>query len=164
MRFEEYVQQRGRALLGLAYVLTSDAHLAEDVVQSALAQAYRRWRVVGMALSPDAYVRRIVVNVYLDWQRRRSSSETPRDRMWELTATSPDPSEGVTSQDHLRWLLSQLPPRARTILALRYYADLDDSVIAEAMGISASTVRATASRALSVLRKMINADSLKELP
>ena len=52
----------------------------------------------------------------------------------------------------MRQLLATLAPRARTTLVLRYYADLDDAAIAEAMGVSASAVRATASRALTTLR------------
>jgi RNA polymerase sigma factor (sigma-70 family) len=50
-------------------------------------------------------------------------------------------------------MLAHLAPRARTILVLRYYADLDDNAIADVMQISPSTVRATASRALAGLRE-----------
>jgi RNA polymerase sigma factor (sigma-70 family) len=53
-----------------------------------------------------------------------------------------------------RRLLRELGPRARTVLVLRYYSDLDDAAIAELMGISPSTVRATASRALDRLRHL----------
>ncbi len=52
----------------------------------------------------------------------------------------------------MRVALDSLPPRARSILVLRYYADLDDRAIAQSLGISESTVRATASRALATLR------------
>ena len=48
----------------------------------------------------------------------------------------------------MRVALDSLPPRSRSILVLRYYADLDDRAIAETLGIAESTVRATASRAL----------------
>ena len=43
MQFEAYVAARGPALLRFAYVLTTDAHAAEDLVQSALADTYRHW-------------------------------------------------------------------------------------------------------------------------
>ena len=49
-------------------------------------------------------------------------------------------------------MLDGLAPRARAVLVLRFYADLDDAAIAAEMGIAASTVRATASRALATLR------------
>jgi RNA polymerase sigma factor (sigma-70 family) len=59
-------------------------------------------------------------------------------------------------------LVTALAPRARTVLVLRYYADLDDAAIAEAMGVSASTVRATASRALETIRRGAALDAMKE--
>ena len=62
-------------------------------------------------------------------------------------------ADGVAARDETRRMLAQLAPRARTILVLRYYADLDDSAIADVLRISPSTVRATASRALAGLRE-----------
>lgn len=152
MRFEDYVTEQGQALFRLAYVLTGDPHRAEDLTQTALADAYRHWRKVVKAQSPDAYVRRMLVNAHLSWHRRRSSTERPTDlAAWEPTPEQ-DHAEGVASRDHLRKLLATLAPRARTVLALRYYDDLDDAAIAEVMGINSSAVRATASRALASLR------------
>ena len=168
MEFEAYVTEQGGALLRLAYVLTGDAHRAEDLAQTALAEAYRHWRKVQAAHSPDAYLRRILVNAHLDWHRRRSSTELPTD----LAAYEPAPIElgpdRVAARDHLRQLLNGLAPRARTVLVLRYYVDLDDRAIAEAMGVSESAVRATASRALASLRNVVGAggvlDAWEETP
>jgi len=61
-------------------------------------------------------------------------------------------------------VLATLPPRARTALILRYYADLDDAGIADAMGVSVSAVRATTSRALATLRAGGVAATLTETP
>lgn len=164
MRFEDYVTERGQALLRLAYVLTGDAHRAEDLTQTVLADVYRHWRKVVAARHPDAYVRRMLVNAHLDWHRRRSSTERPTDlAAWE-PAVEADPAEGVASRDQLRQLLATLAPRARIALVLRYYADLDDNAIAEAMGVSASAVRATTSRALATLRNGGVVDAVKETP
>lgn len=152
MTFEEYVAARGPALLRFAYVLTTDQHLAEDLVQSALADAYRHWRKVARAEHPDAYVRRIVVNTHLGWRRRRSSGESPTGADLDVETRTADPADAVAARDESRRLLDELPPRTRTILVLRYYADLDDAAIADLMGLSPSSVRATASRALATLR------------
>ncbi|GAA3349155.1 SigE family RNA polymerase sigma factor [Amorphoplanes nipponensis] len=152
MGFEEYVAEQGQSLLRLAYVLTGDAHRAEDLTQTALADAYRHWGRITAARRPDAYVHRMLINAHLDWHRRRSSTERPTDLAgWEPPATI-DPAEGIASRDQLRQVLATLPPRARTALILRYYADLDDAGIADAMGVSVSAVRATTSRALATLR------------
>src|SRR5436305_1579841 len=59
--FDDYVQSRGWALLRFAYVLSGDAHLAEDLVQEVLARMHRRWeRVVAMDHA-EAYVRQAIV-------------------------------------------------------------------------------------------------------
>lgn len=151
VEFEAFVAEQTPGLLRLAFVLTGDRHRAEDLTQSALLDAHRRWGRVAGAGSPAAYVRRMLVNAHLDWHRRRSSSEVPVDIDADRTVVD-DVVETIASRDQLRTMLAGLPPRARTVLVLRYYADLDDTAIGEAMGIGASTVRATASRALATLR------------
>jgi RNA polymerase sigma-70 factor (sigma-E family) len=153
--FEEYVAQRGQSLLRFAYVLTGDSHLAEDLTQTALADAYRHWRKVERAGNRDAYVRRILVNAHLSWRRRRSSTGRPAEAIAQTAIA-------VTARDQTRWLLNGLAPKARTVLVLRYYADLDDTAIAELMGIRPSTVRATASRALAALRNDGVLDAMEE--
>lgn len=152
MQFEEYVAARGQALLRFAYVLTTDAHAAEDLVQSALADAYRHWRKVSRADHPDAYVRRMIVNTHLGWRRRRASTEIPTGTPADSASPAADHAEAVAARDESRRALDSLPPRARTVLVLRYYADLDDAAIADTLGITSSSVRATASRALAALR------------
>lgn len=164
MRFEDYAAEQGQSLFRLAYVLTNDAHRAEDLTQTALVDAYRHWRKVEAARNPHAYVRRLLVNAHLDWHRRRSSTERPTDTAASEPSVVADPAEGVATRDQLRRMLATLAPRARTALVLRYYADLDDSAIADAMGVSASTVRATTSRALATLRDGGAVDALKETP
>ena len=164
VRFEDYVSEHGQSLLGLAYVLAGDAHRAQDLTQTALADAYRHWRKVEAARNPDAYVRRILVNSHLNWHRRRSSTERPSDLSAYEPVSQADPADGVASRDQIRRLLTTLAPRARTVLVLRYYADLDDAAIGEALGVSASSVRATTSRALATLRDGDPLNTLKETP
>jgi RNA polymerase sigma-70 factor (sigma-E family) len=151
MEFDDYVAARGQSLLRFAYVLTGDEHSAEDLVQSALANAYRHWRKVSRAEHPDAYVRRIVVNTHLSWRRRKSSGEQPTGE--DLDATVADHAETIANRDASRRILDALPQRARTVLVLRYYADLDDAAIADLLGLTPSSIRATASRALATLRQ-----------
>jgi RNA polymerase sigma-70 factor (sigma-E family) len=150
--FQEYVAQQGHQLLRLAHVLTGgDAHAAQDLTQTTLVDVYRHWRRVTAARNGDAYVRRMMVNAHLRRQRLRSSGEVPAEQH-DPGATVADPADEVAARDETRRMLARLAPRARTILVLRYYADLDDNAIADAMRISPSTVRATASRALADLR------------
>jgi RNA polymerase sigma-70 factor (sigma-E family) len=162
--FEQFVAAQGASLLRLAFVLTGDRHLAEDLAQTALADAYRHWRKASAARDPEAYVRRMLVNAHLSWRRRRSSTERPAE--WADTSADPEagPGDALADREQMRTLLADLAPRARTVLVLRYYADLDDAAIAEAMGVSPSAVRATASRALASLRNAAVVESVQEAP
>ncbi|RBY90792.1 SigE family RNA polymerase sigma factor [Blastococcus sp. TF02A-26] len=161
MTFEQFVAAQGQPLLRLAFVLSGDRHLAEDLAQTALADAHRHWQRVAAAQDPAAYVRRMLVNAHLSWRRRRWTTERPVER------TDPGPpvadhGQAVVDRDRMRILLAGLAPRARTVLVLRYYADLDDAAIADALGITASSVRATASRALAALRGATTPEALEE--
>ena len=153
MDFETYVAARGPALLRFAYVLTRDADAAQDLTQAALADVLAKWRRVAAADHPDAYVRRAMLNRHLSWRRRLSSREVsvpdvPLERVEGV-------DHGVAARDEARRFLAGLPPRARAVLVLRYYADLDDAAIATTLGIAESNVRATASRALATLRSRL---------
>ncbi|WP_309229736.1 MULTISPECIES: SigE family RNA polymerase sigma factor [unclassified Blastococcus] len=163
MTFEEFVDAQGAALLRLAFVLTGDRHLAEDLTQTALADAYRHWRKVTAAQDPAAYVRRMLVNAHLSWRRRRSSTERPSE-LPDRVDLADRPGDALAERDQLRTLLAGLAPRARTVLVLRYHADLDDAAIADAMGVSPSAVRATASRALATLRTTALTETVQEAP
>ena len=153
MTFEAYVEALGAALLRLAYLLTGHAQDAEDLVQSALLDALRHWRRVAASASPDAYVKKILVNRHLTNRRRRWHGERPTD------FADPDaphvpvlPRSDLEDRETFHEQLGHLPPRGRAVLVLRYYEDLADEQIAELLGIAASSVRATASRALAALR------------
>ncbi len=153
MDFDDYVAARGPELLRFAYVLTTDAHRAEDLVQDVLIKVYRRWNRVQRSDNRDAYVHRMLVNADASWRRRLSNREFP-GALDPLHAgeVTPDPSEASALRDDVLRRLRTLPRRARTVLVLRYYADHDDATIAEMLGIRPATVRALASRALTHLR------------
>ncbi|MEV4276626.1 SigE family RNA polymerase sigma factor [Actinoplanes xinjiangensis] len=152
MTFESFVAEHGQALMRLAFVLTGHRQHAEDLAQTALVDAYRNWAKVAAARRPDSYVRKVLVNAHLSWRRRRWTTERPSEINDAAAGLLPDPSDALVERDHLRTMLAGLAPRARTVLVLRYYADLTDAAIAETMGITESSVRATASRALAALR------------
>jgi RNA polymerase sigma-70 factor (sigma-E family) len=153
--FDAFVAARGSALLRHAYVLTGDRHLAEDLVQEVLARLYLRWDHVAGAASPEAYVRTSLTRQFLSWRRRRSSGERPTDHVPE-SIPAYDGVDAVDDDDLLWRLLARLPRKQRAILALRFYDDRSDQQIAEILGVSASTVRSQASRALATLRDQLS--------
>ncbi len=153
MDFEDYVAARGRALERYAFVLAGDGHVAQDLVQTALLKAYRRWRWVARADHPDAYVRRIVTTSYLDWRRRRT--EQPLPDLPEPAARAPDPADTVVQRDELLRALALLTPHQRAVLVLRHYEGCDDAAIAAVLGCGEGTVRTHASRGLERLRRSL---------
>lgn len=164
MSFDVLVASRAEAWLRLAYLLTGDRQLAEDLLQTTLVEVYRRWRWVEHGAHPDAYVRRALVHTAISWRRRRSWWERPTASGLLPEAggcfgggPSPDPAEALAARDALWRLLHRLPPRARAVLVLRFFEDLDDAAIAELLGTAQGTVRATASRALATLRSELAA-------
>ena len=143
--FEAFVSARGQALLRFAYALCRDADLAQDLVQDSLVKAHAKWSRVE---TPDAYVRRAIVNDYCSWRRRLSSRDL-------VTSTLPEgAAAGVGPEDRAAmWpLLAELPRQQRAVLVLRFYEDLDDDAIAGVLGCSSATVRSHASKALAALR------------
>ena len=73
--FREFVVARQRALLRTAWLLTDDWGKAEDLVQTALVRSWPHWSRIAAAGTPEAYVRRVMVNKALDWRQRRWHGE-----------------------------------------------------------------------------------------
>jgi len=157
--FERFVASKGQSLMRLAFVLCGDRHQAEDLTQVVLTKAYRKWRQIETAESPDAYVRKILVNTFVSWRRLKSSHEVlvgdVPDDIADNAPGNDDLADVIASFDYAKQLLSRLSRQSRAILVLRYYADLDDAAIASELGISQSSVRSTASRALATLRTVL---------
>lgn len=143
--FDDFVVARYGALLRTSYLLTRDHALAEDLVQTALAKAWFAWdRIDGR---PESYVRRILVNTYTSWWRRRWNGEHATEEVPEQPVEHPE--EG----GHDLWIaLGRLPRRQRAAVVLRYFEDLSEAETARIMGCSVGTVKSQTSRALAKLR------------
>jgi RNA polymerase sigma-70 factor (sigma-E family) len=151
--FQDYVASRGQALSRLAYLLTGSHTDADDLVQHALAKVYARWPHVATLDSPDAYVRRVMANQNVSWWRSRRREQLT-DRVPEVVFD--DAAADHANADLVRTCLRSLAPRQRAAIVFRYYEDLDDAAIAEALGCSVSTVRSQISRALVTLRARVD--------
>lgn len=147
----DYVAARQRALLRTARMLTGDEQLAEDLVQTTLERVWPHWQRVARDRDPDAYVRRVMVNTYSSWWRRKWRGEQPTSDLPEIT-TPDDDFARADLTDALRRLLPTLTPRQRAVLVLRYYEDLTETATAEVLGCSVGTVKSQTSKALARLR------------
>ena len=72
--FRDFVAARSSALLRSGWLLTGDWALAEDLVQTALIRSWPRWERITRRDDPEIYVRRVMVNTWASWSRRRWSS------------------------------------------------------------------------------------------
>lgn len=155
---EQWVDAALPRLMGAALALTGHRHDAEDLVQETLAKVLVSWEKVGRADSPDAYVRRVMVNSFLSGKRKRSSTEVvshdavTADWRGAAQGSGDGHDSQLAARDHMWQLLATLPPRQRAVLVLRYYDDLPDAQIAEVLGCSAVSVRVAAHRGMGTLR------------
>jgi RNA polymerase sigma-70 factor (sigma-E family) len=151
--FEEFAAARLPAILRYATALAGRPELAEDIVQDVLLRAQRRWRRIGATDRPDLYVKRMVLNEYLGWRRRRSSTDLVMSSdMLDGLGLVPDHAQRSGDRDAVRRGLALLPRKQRAVLLLRYYEGLPDAEIAALLGCGAGTVRSHASRAIATLR------------
>lgn len=148
--FDDFVSGSWRSLRQAAYVLTGNTADAEDLLQTVLVRTYAHWPRVGRD-DPVAYVRRALVNAYVDTWRRRQVlridpvEEVPDVVSWDETTRTDDRAE-------LAARLASLSPRERAMVVQRHYFDLSEQDVAAAMGCSVGTVKSTCSRALRRLR------------
>lgn len=145
------------SFLRYAVVLTGDHDLAQDVVQEVLARAHVRWSRISESESPEAYVRRMVLNEYLSWRRRWAVRHVHAagERLVDLADARGgvgDPAQGVVDADDLWRRLATLGRKQRAVLVLRYYEQMQDEAIADLLGCRPATVRSHAAKALRTLR------------
>lgn len=148
--FTAFVNERGAALLRVAYALAGNQHAAEDLLQNALAKAYARWpRIRGDA---EPYVKRILYHDQVSgWRRRARRAEVPVAELPEQAAAGPDSELRLLLLDALR----ALPPRQRAVLTLRYLEDLSVEQTAALLGCRAGTVASQTAKGLARLRQLV---------
>ncbi|WP_433301575.1 SigE family RNA polymerase sigma factor [Actinoplanes sp. CA-030573] len=151
--YVEYVSVRLPRLHRLAYLLCSDAHQADDIVQAAMTSLYLSWKRARRADNLDAYVHRIVVRRYLDERRRRWSKVLLGDAVPEIATGG---EHAIEARDELVTALRSLPKGQRAVLVLRFLGDLSVEATAEALGCSVGNVKSQSSRGLATLRGLLD--------
>jgi len=148
--FEEWVAARGPRLLRVAWLLTGDSHLAEDLLQTVLARVWPKWRRIAKD-NPEAYVRKALVHTHASWWRRRWRGEVPHGELPDRPGAVDD-FAGVDLEQSLATAIRELPVRQRAVVVLRYFEDLSVADTAEVLGCTEGTVKSQASKALRSLR------------
>jgi RNA polymerase sigma-70 factor (sigma-E family) len=151
--FRDFATTRRAALRRTAYLLSGDWHLAEDVVQEALARLYADWPRLASRGAVDAYARRTVVNGVLATRRRPWRREVAADVLPDVADPRRGPGDADDGQrEALRGALAALGPSQRAVVVLRYWDDLSVEDVARLLGCSTGNVKSQASRGLASLR------------
>jgi RNA polymerase sigma-70 factor (sigma-E family) len=144
--FEQFYRERYLPMLKLASLLSGSQATAEEIVQD----AFIRCRHALVASSnPAAYLRAAVVNAVRSHHRRAALALNSHYRQsWLPEVEEPELRE-------LADVLARLSHRQRTVIVLRYFADMSEAEIAETMGCAPGTVKSLSSRAIERLRKLL---------
>ena len=166
--FTEYVAARTTWLRRTGYLLCQDWHRADDLAQAAFLRLYLHWERARKVDHLDAYVRTILINIFLNEQRspwwKRITLTQGRARDEDSPASgafgeAEAPAAHPAAEDSLDLLaaLAKLPPRQRAALVLRYYCDLSITDTADLLGCTTGTVKSQTSRGLDTLRRVLGA-------
>ena len=149
--FAQFVEARARALQRMAWLLTGDHGLAEDLVQTALVRAWPKWERINRRDDPEVYVRRIMINTWATWARRKWRGEQASDSMPDAPAEA-DIAAEVAVRMAVRGALASLTVQQRAVLVLRVFDDLSEAQVAQVLDCAVGTVKSTMSHALAKLR------------
>jgi RNA polymerase sigma-70 factor (sigma-E family) len=155
--FDAVVLDRYRALARMAYLMTGDRETAQDVVAEAFARSWMPWQG-GTVDELGPYVRRTVVNLCLQGQRRRFLERRSVQRIGARPPTTTvEPDLAVAHLVDLRRALQALSVEHRAVVVLRFFADLSEKDTAQVLQLSMGTVKSRTARALKALRPLMGA-------
>ena len=155
------------SLVRLSWLLIGDQQVAEETVQDAFVAMHSRWSELRNQDLALAYLRRSVVNGSRSVLRHRRVedrylvAQTNTLSAGGLTVHPSAESQAATQAagERLVAALGRLPRRQREVLTLRYYLDLTEAQIADALSISAGSVKTHAHRGLAALRSDVEGTS-----
>lgn len=158
--YVDFVSGRVLWLRRIAFLLCQDWHHADDLAQTALTKLYAAWPKARDADNPDAYLRTILVNTYINEIRRplwKRLVTADAGMLTEVADRRPDHTPDSDAMLDLRAALTELPPRQRAVVVLRYYCDLSVEQTAAELRCSPGTVKSQTARGLASLRRILEA-------
>jgi RNA polymerase sigma-70 factor (sigma-E family) len=148
-RLGELYERHSPDAVRLAYLITGDRGLAEDLVQEAFVRMFGRFRDLRSADAFPWYLRRTVVNLANSHFRHAKVERTYVER----TGRMPDEwAPEVGARQEMWEALQRLPDRQRAAIVLRYYEDMTEAQTAEVLGCRLGTVKSLVSRGVEALR------------
>jgi RNA polymerase sigma-70 factor (sigma-E family) len=147
----ELYERSAPAAVRLAYLLTGDRTVAEDIAQDAFVRVSGRLTHLREGGAFDAYLRRAVVNLAKNHFRRRAVERAYLERTRPEAATAGHEHPYVEREATMA-ALARLPQRQRAAIVLRFYEDLPEDAIAEILRCRNGTVRSLVTRGVQALR------------
>lgn len=137
--FEEFYATEYPAVVGLAYALSGNRWVAEDLAQEAFLAAHRNWDRIGAYERPGSWVRRVVANLSVSAFRRRLAEAKAVARLALGQAST---LGELSAEDVEFWrAVRALPRRQAQVVALYYLEDRPVAEIADALGMATGTVK-----------------------
>jgi RNA polymerase sigma-70 factor (sigma-E family) len=135
-------------LVGALALHCGDRDVAAELAQETLARVWERWSTVERMDSPEAWAFRVGFNLAASRFRRGAAERRARARLGPADDHAPDAADALA----VRAAVASLPPRQRSALVLRYFADLSVERTAEVLGCAPGTVKSLTSQAIASLR------------
>jgi RNA polymerase sigma-70 factor (ECF subfamily) len=154
--FEDLYRRELRAMIALGTTLTGSPEAGVDLAHEAMLRAYRDWARVGAMERPGAWIRRVLINLAIDHQRRRNRERRALARLG--TATSLELIDPVS--DRFWAAVRALPERQRAAVSLHYIDDLSIDGIAEILQVSAGTIKTSLFKARQTLTRTMRAEEV----
>lgn len=168
--FSAFVVARSPALMRSAWLLTGNDVTAQDLLQAALTKTWIRWPAIRKRENAEAYVRTVMLSLFLSWRRRRWNSELPFGTVPDHVEMRDDIA-AANVRTAVVTALGSLPRRQRAVIALRFYEDMTEADTAAALNVAVGTVKSQTAKALASLRRnpaltgLLNNEShLEQLP
>jgi RNA polymerase sigma-70 factor (ECF subfamily) len=150
-RFERLFDEQFSRCVHVANKIVRDRAVAEEVASEAFARAWSRWNRLGRDDRVEGWVMRVTVNLAIDMTRKKQP--VPQAHLPALS-----PADSATLHVALVQALQALPKRQREAIVLRYLADLSESDVSAALGVSAGSVKTHLHRGMERLRDTLGPD------
>ena len=142
VEFTLWLRENQKAFLKAAKVICFDTQNAEDVLQEALADVYKRWSKIRDHDNPEAYLMRVMVSKHADMRRKWLRKQEERETSWDLAENIrdiADQTDDVTQRLLVQAALKSLSAIQRAVLVLIYEHGMVLREVAEVLQIPMGT-------------------------
>jgi RNA polymerase sigma factor (sigma-70 family) len=142
VEFTLWLRENQKAFLRAAKMICFDTQNAEDVLQEALVDVFKRWKKIREHENPEAYLMRVMVSKHADMRRKWLRRQQEKETTWDLAESIRDlvdQTEDVTQRLLVQAALKSLSAAQRAVLVLIYEHGMVLREVAEVLQIPMGT-------------------------